>query len=440
MQPIQILAIGFGVIILLGGILLSTPLVTGDGKSVNFIDGLFIATSSTCVTGLSLFDIYSEYNFLGQLVMLLLIQIGGLGFIAVAMSFSKLVGNKLSLYQRTLMSESIGALKYGGLQKLMRQMVIGTLTIEAIGAVIIALRLILQNMPVGKAIWFGIFHSVSAFCNAGFDLMGYYKEGSSLITFNSDPVILITIMTLIVVGGIGFIVWNDVVENGRNFRKYALHSKIMISFTAALILIGALLFFLMENNNAFGNMNVMDKITNSFFASITARTAGFASVDYTEVSNGSQALTMILMLVGAGPGSTGGGLKITVVAVIFMGIQANILNYRDYSIFKRTVPESIRMSALSTAAAYIILMLTGLFLLIVLNPTIPIAALMFEAISAIGTVGLSLNLTPTFGAASKLILIILMYAGRVGSLSVAMAIVRKKLIPKISYPEEKITV
>ena len=439
MQPIQILAIGFALIIFIGGVLLSTSFVAKSGEPARFIDGLFIAASSTCVTGLTVFDIYEHFNFLGQLIMLMLIQIGGLGFIAIAMSFAKLVGSKMSLYQKTLISESVGALKYVGMNKLMKHMILGTFVIETLGALIIAARMS-QSLPLLKAIWYGIFHSISAFCNAGFDLMGYYASGSSLITKNSDPIILITIMILIASGGIGFIVWNDVLEHRFEFKKYALHSKIMLSFTAVLIFFGAALFFLLEYKYSFADMTMGDKVLNAFFASVTARTAGFASVDYTEVSSGGRVLTMILMLIGAGPGSTGGGMKITVFAVIIMGIQANILNYHDYSIFKRTIPDPIKMRALSSAAAYVILMLTGTFVLVALNPLLSIDSLMFEAVSAIGTVGLSLNLTPGLNSASKIVLIILMYAGRVGSLSVAMAIARKKLIPKISYPQEKITV
>lgn len=439
LTPIQILAIGFGLIILVGGILLSLPICNNNGKCTPFINGLFTATSSTCVTGLSVYDIYSQYNLFGQFIILVLIQVGGLGFIAVAMIFSSLLGSKITLRQKTLIAESIGATKYNGLILTIKRMFCGTVLIEGIGAIIIASRL-MSDLGFKQATWFGIFHSVSAFCNAGFDLFGKFAPGSSIITKNNDLYIEFTVMFLIVSGGIGFIVWNDMAKYKFNFKKYPLHSKIMLTFTAALILIGAIFFYMLEHNNAFSEMTLSEKITNSLFASVTPRTAGFASVDYSNMSAASRGLTMILMLIGAGPGSTGGGMKVTTIIVVILGIQASVLNYNDYSIFRRRIPDSVKVRAFSNAGAYMSLLFLTTFLLLILNPSVSFEAIMYEAISALGTVGLTLGLTPGLSVTSKILLISLMYLGRLGSLSIAMAVARKKFIPKISYPEENITV
>lgn len=439
LTPIQILSIGFGLIILIGGILLSLPICNKDGKITPFINGLFTATSSTCVTGLSVYDIYSQYNLLGQFTILVLIQVGGLGFIAVAMIFSTLLGSKITLRQKTLIAESIGATKYGGLILTIKRMFYGTVLIEGLGAIIIASRLI-SDLGLKRALWFGVFHSVSAFCNAGFDLFGIFSPGSSIITKNQDPYIEFTIMFLIVSGGIGFIVWNDIAKYRFNFKKYPLHSKIMLTFTGILIILGAIIFYSLEHDKAFCGMPLGGKLMNSLFASITPRTAGFASVDYANMSTASRGLTMILMLIGAGPGSTGGGMKVTTILVVILGIQANVLNYNDYSIFRRRITNSVKKRAFSSTSAYMVLLLLTTFLLLILNPSVSFEAIIYEAISALGTVGLTLDLTPHLSTASKILLISLMYLGRLGSLSIAMAVARRKFIPKISYPEESITV
>lgn len=436
--PVQILAIGFFAIILLGGIILSLPISSRNGADISFINALFTSTSATCVTGLSVVDTYTQFNFFGQLIILILIQIGGLGFMGIAMTFAFAAGSKITLFQRTLLMESLGSLHIGGVVKIIKRMLIGTAVIETMGAILIASRLI-PRVGVAEGIWFGIFHSVSAFCNAGFDILGRFQPGSSLMLFADDPLIEITIMVLIASGGIGFIVWNDIATHKFNFKKYALHSKIMLTFTAALILTGALLFFIIERSHSFSGMSTGEQVLNSFFASVSPRTAGFASVDYADMSTAGRFLTMLLMFIGAGPGSTGGGIKVTTFVTLILSIYSNLKNYNDLSIFRRRLPSDAQRKALSSMASYISLVIACTFCLLLLNPSLTTESCFFESLSAMGTVGLTMGITSTVGTLSKICLITLMYCGRLGSIAVAMAIVRRKVIPKISYPEEKIT-
>lgn len=437
--PIQILAIGFATIILLGGTLLSLPICSKTGEGIPFIDGIFTAASATCVTGLSVYDVYSQFNFLGQFIILLLIQVGGLGFMGVAMTFSFLMGTKITIFQRALLMESIGTIHMGGVVKVIRRMLYGTLIFEAIGAIIIASRFI-GDLGFLRGVWYGIFHSISAFCNAGFDILGVYQPNMSMMPFSDDPILLITVMVLIVSGGIGFIVWSDVIDYRLNFRKYALHSKIMLSFTAVIILIGAVVFMGLEWNHGFSQMGTGEKVLNGFFCSVTPRTAGFATVDYTQLSTAGRYFTMVLMAIGAGPGSTGGGMKITTFAVIILAMYSYSKHYNDLSIFKRRLTADARRKAFSSSSSYLALILIVTFVLLILNPNAGSETCLFESFSALGTVGLSTGLTASTGAFSKGLLIFLMYCGRLGSISVAMAIARRKIIPKISYPEEEITV
>lgn len=437
--PVQILAIGFGLIILIGSFMLSSPLCNKSGESIPFINGLFTSTSATCVTGLAVYDTYTQFNFLGQFIIILLIQIGGLGFMGMAMTFSFLIGSKITIFQRSLLMESIGTLHIGCVVKTIRRMLFGTLFFEGLGALIISFKFI-PKVGFWQGLWYGIFHSVSSFCNAGFDLLGRFDPGSSLTRFSDDPVLLITVMTLIATGGIGFIVWGDIVDHKFHFRKYALHSKIMLCFTFLMILLGAVAFYFIEGPNSFGQMPTDEKILNSFFASVSPRTAGFASVDYADMSTAGRFLTMFLMFVGAGPGSTGGGIKLTTFATLLLSMYSYAKHYQDLSIFRRRLPAEAQRKAFSSIASYVMAVLLCTFCLLVANPAITAESCLFESLSAMGTVGLTMGITSDLGTFSKLCLIILMYCGRLGSIAVAMAIARRKIIPKISYPEEKITI
>lgn len=439
LQPVQILAIGFGLIIFIGGLILSTPLCSRSGDWTPFINGLLTSTSATCVTGLATYDTYTHFNFFGQLIIILLIQIGGLGFMGFAMSFSFISGNKITIFQRTLLMESLGSNHVGGVVRMIKRMLLGTAIFEIVGALLMSLVFV-PKLGVFNGIWSGIFTSISAFCNAGFDLNGQLSPGSSMTLFYNSPVVLITIMVLITTGGIGFIVWSDICDHKLNFRKYALHSKIMLSFTALLILVGAILFLIMESGHSFANMSTGDKVLNAFFASVTPRTAGFNTVNYIDMTTAGRFVTIILMVIGAGTGSTGGGLKVTTFVTLILALYSQTKNYQDLSIFKRRLQRSAQKDASSSFASYAGLIIVITFLLLMANPGETAESCIFESVSALSTVGLTMGLTAAAGWCSKLCLIFLMYMGRLGSIAVAMAFIKKNVIPKISYPEEKITI
>lgn len=438
LSPAQILAIGFALMILAGSLLLSLPLCSRDGEGIPFIDGLFTAASATCVTGLTVYDIYTQFNFFGQSIILLLVQIGGLGFMGTAVLFSFALGSRIGIFQRSVLMESIGTPHIGGVVRVIRRMLIGSLFFEAAGAVIIAARFIPRLGPA-QGIWYGIFHSVSAFCNAGFDLMGRWQPLSSLTGFQGDFVLQITVMVLVVSGGIGFLVWNDIADHRLRFRKYTLHSKIMVTFTALLILIGTAAFLLIEGGSAFDHMAPSEKILNALFASVSPRTAGFNTVGYTDMTTAGRFLTMLLMFIGAGPGSTGGGVKVTTFVTLLLAVYSSAKRCRDLSIFRRRLEDDAQKKAFSAIALYMLAVLAGAFVIMLDAPSLPAESCLFESLSAMGTVGLTQGITPELGSASKLCLAMLMYAGRAGSLTVAMAIARRRIIPKIRYPQERIT-
>jgi len=318
-------------------------------------------------------------------------------------------------------------------------MLFGTLIIEGVGAILLAIRFV-PMFGVGQGIWYGIFHSISAFCNAGFDLMGQKSPGSSLTLVADDPVILTTIMVLITTGGIGFIVWSDICDNRLNFKKYALHTKIMVTFTIGLILFGAVLFLMLENNAVLAGMTPGEKVLNAFFASVTPRTAGFNSIDYMDMTRAGRMLTMFLMAIGAGTGSTGGGLKVTTFVTLILALYSQAKSYNDLSIFRRRLQKNARRDAMSSLSSYMALIIVCVFLLLIANPSVTLESCTFEAISALSTVGLTMGISGSAGAFSKICLMVLMYCGRLGSIAVAMAFVRRKVIPDLSYPEESITI
>lgn len=438
LTPGQILAIGFAVIILTGALLLTLPACSRGGRGLPFLSALFTSTSATCVTGLAVCDTYTQFSFPGQLVIMCLIEIGGLGFIALAMTFSFLVGKRISFFQREILMASAGTQHVGGVVRLVKRTLIGSLVIQSLGATVMACRLV-PMMGIEKGIWYGIFHAVSAFCNAGFDLMGTLSPSSSLTLFADDPVMEITVMLLIIIGGIGFVVWNDIAEHRTRFREYTLHSKIMIRFTLALVIGGAAVFFLLERGHAFSGMGTGETVLNSFFASVTPRTAGFNSVDYNSMTEAGRVFTMLLMFIGAGSGSTGGGVKVTTFATIILSLRASAKNYNSVSFAKRRLPDSAQKKAMSSMSAYVLLVIASVFVLLISDPNVTFESGLFESLSAIGTVGLSMGITSSLSAISKLALIILMYCGRLGSISVAVVLMRRKNIAKISYPEEDVT-
>ncbi|OQB14986.1 MAG: Ktr system potassium uptake protein B [Firmicutes bacterium ADurb.Bin193] len=435
---IQIIAICFAGIILLGAIFLALPIASKDGNSLSFIDALFTSTTATCVTGLVVVDTYTQFSLFGQIVIICLIQLGGLGFMTVATLFLMMARRKIGLAERGLLADSVNAFQIGGIVRLVRRVIICTVIFEGIGAILLAIRFSAQ-MGVLTGIYYGIFHSISAFCNAGIDLMGRYAPYTSLIPYRSDILVNLTIMALIVIGGLGFVVWNDVMEHRLRYAYYKLHTKIVLLSTAALIFAGAILFYIMESGNTLAGMSFTDKVMVSLFGSITPRTAGFNTVDTASLSEGGSVLSMLLMLIGASPGSTGGGIKTTTVMVILLATISYIRNNDDINIFHRRLDASILKRSYCSATIYIFLTILGVFLLIT-TQGLPIKDAAFEVLSAIGTVGLSTGITRELNTMSRIIIILLMYSGRVGSLTLAMAIMARVSKSNTRNPEEKIII
>ncbi|HNZ40542.1 MAG TPA: TrkH family potassium uptake protein [Clostridia bacterium] len=438
LTTMQIIAIGFVVIILIGALLLSLPAASKDNTRIPFINALFTATSALCVTGLATYDTYTQFTLFGQIVILVLIQTGGLGFMSMAGMIFLMLGKKIGLRERGLLMETMGSPQIGGVVKLLRKIIITSFAIEIVAATILSIRFI-PLLGTAKGIYYGIFHAISAFCNAGFDLMGVFSPRSSLTFFDTDIVVNIVIMSLIVVGGLGFVVWDDIMDNKLKFSKYRLHTKIVLIGTAVLITVPAVIFFFLESNNTLEGMTFGEKILVSLFQVITPRTAGFNTVDMTELSEGASFLTVLLMMIGANPGSTGGGIKITTMFVIILTIKAYITHEPDLNVGGKRLEDFIPRKAFSIAAIYLSLTLLACFLIISFQ-SISVKDAMFESFSAIGTVGLSTGITPELNILSKIAVIILMYCGRVGSLTVIAALAGDKPRPNVRLMEERIII
>lgn len=433
----QILSFGFAALIIIGALLLCLPMASKSGSGIPFLNALFTSASATCVTGLVVYDTWTQFSYFGQAVILLLIQIGGLGFMAVAILFSFAVGRRIGLRERSLLAEAVSSMQVGGVVRLVRRMLIGTALFEGIGALLLAIRFV-PIFGTGQGLWFSIFHSVSAFCNAGFDLMGSRSQFSSLTSFYGDPLVILTIAMLIITGGIGFVVWNDLIENRFCFKKLHLHTRVAIFFTLVMLLLGTVAFAFLEYNGTMRSMNFGTRMLSSFFQSVTPRTAGFNSIDMASLTDGSKFITMLLMFIGAAPGGTGGGIKVTTFAVMAASVMAQLRAREDVNLFHfRLETEAIRR-AFCGAAVYLAMTVAGTLILCAQGQMLTAAA--FEAFSAIGTVGLTVGITTTLPALSRIAIILLMYAGRVGSLTVFMAVARSNHIGKLKNPVGKIIV
>ncbi|WP_313344287.1 TrkH family potassium uptake protein [Sedimentibacter sp.] len=425
-------------IIFLGGLLLSLPLSSKSGTATPFVDSLFTSASAFCVTGLIVYDTFTHWSLFGQSIILLLIQIGGLGFMTVITLFSLFLRRKIGLKERRLLMESANTLKIGGIVLLVKKIIIGTIIFESVGALILTLSFY-PEMGLREGLFYGIFHSVSAFCNAGFDLMGKYGQFSSLTNYSSNIVVNITIMTLIISGGIGFVVWDDIVKTRVCFRKFQLHTKIVLITTAALILISALLLFVIESNHGMINMSIKEKILASLFQSITPRTAGFNTINLNEFSEGGILLTIILMIIGGSPGSTAGGIKTTTFITLLIAAWASAGQCTDILIFKRRLETDTLKKASAITTIYMTIALISIIVISTIQE-FPLKEIMFEVFSALGTVGLSLGITPSLNVLSKIIITLLMYGGKVGVLSIAAVIAEKKESALLSRPFEKIII
>jgi len=437
--PTKILVFGLMTIILIGALLLMLPIASRDRTVTPFVDTLFTAGSATCVTGLIIYDTYTHWSFFGQLVILGLIQIGGLGFVTMAIAVVTFTKRKIGLSQRIVMQESIAGPRVGGIVRMARFAISGALIFEGAGAILMSTSLI-PRFGIFKGIYFSIFHSVSAFCNAGFDLMGSIEPRTSLIHFNDDPMIILTIAFLIIIGGLGFFVWDDIKANRLNWQKYTLHSKMVLTTTAFLITAGTLLILVIEYNApSFKGMNFFEKVLNAFFQAVTPRTAGYNSVNTGIMLESSLSLTILLMLIGGSPGSTAGGVKTTTFATLMLNIVTVSKRRSAIQIFHRRIDDSTLRSAVTITTIYIMLFFFAALSISVVDGFTMLESL-FESASAIGTVGLTTGITPGLSASSKLILTFLMYFGRVGCLTLIYAIATSNGPELSKQPYEKIAV
>lgn len=433
-NAVQVLAIGFLSLVLIGAILLSLPISSISGEYTNFLDSLFTSTSAVCVTGLVTLNTVEHWNLFGQIVIIILIQIGGLGFMSFTALFAIMIKKRITLKERLLLQESMNTFGIQGMVRLIRYILAFTLSVELLGALLFSTQFIPEYGWV-KGVYFSIWHSISAFCNAGFDLLG-----SSLVNYSGNVVVILTASALIIIGGLGFTVWSEV-YNYKGYKKLSLHSKVVILITVALLLGGTILMFLFEfnNPNTLQNMNVVDKVTNSFFAAVTPRTAGFNSISTDGMSMAGKFLTIILMFIGGSPGSTAGGIKTATIGIVVLTIISIVQGKEDTEIFGRRLAKDAVYKAMAVFMMGLAIVL-GVTMILSITETASLEYILYEAASAFGTVGITLGLTPQLSVIGKIVIIITMYLGRVGPMTVVLALASKKRKNNYKYPEDKILI
>lgn len=434
----QFIALGFFLVIFAGACLLMIPAATREGESTSFINALLTATSATCVTGLIAYDTYQHWTLFGQLIILLLIQIGGLGFITIGVGFSVLFRKRIGLRQRDLLKESVSAMELGGIIRLWRKIIAGTFLVEGIGAVILAIRFSF-DFGILKGIYYGLFHSVSAFCNGGFDLMGINEAYSSMAAYVEDPVVNLVICLLILIGGLGFVVWKDLQENKWHWKKYSLHTKVVMYMLILLVAGGTLAMYLCERNNTLDGLSGWGKFWASLFGAVTARTAGFNTTDTGALTPAGKMVTMILMFIGGNPGSTAGGVKCTTIAVINAYIYSSLRGNSGTNMFRRRVSEEIIQKAFLVFSLHMFLTVCSTALILATS-NLAMDDVLFEVISAVSTVGMTTGITRDLNTFGRMIIILLMYCGRIGSMTFAISLIQRREAQKIKYPVERITI
>lgn len=430
----QVLALGYLAAILIGSALLSLPFATKQGESTSYLNALFTSTSATCVTGLAPYDTGTHWSLFGQIVILLLIQLGGLGFMTFVSVIFQIFGRGMSLHSRRALMTSAGSRKLSGVQPLVKRVFIGTFVSEVLGACLLSIRFI-PDFGAANGIYFAVFHSVSAFCNAGFDLMGKVG-GASLTAYALDPLVILTVSALIIVGGLGFCVWGDVIDCRGNPKKFQLNTRIVLIMSAVLIVVACTLFMVFEwNNPVYEGYDFGNKLLVSFFNAVSPRTAGFYSTNPAALTDSGYLLTIVLMFIGGASGSTAGGIKVGTFAVIVMGMLAAFRGKTDIELGKKRIESSLLSQALAILTACLMITLTATLIICAVEPdAVGFQSALFECVSAIGTVGLSMNLTATLGVASRIIIMLLMYAGRVGILTLALALGEKRTSAGIRKP------
>lgn len=440
MNTTRLIAVIFFGIICVGAGLLMLPAASRDGRSCSFLDALFTATSATCVTGLTPFDSWTQWSDFGQVVLLCLIEIGGLGFMSAATLVVFLFRRKVGLRQRMIMAQALSLNEMNGVVRLQRTVLVGSLSMEAIGALILTCRFWPQY-GFSTALRWGVFHSVSAFCNAGFDIFGELAPGSSLQLFQNDPVVLLTLGLLIVIGGLGFLVWEDIGEK-RSFRKLTVYSKLVVSATASLLLAGWVLTCVLEWNNpqTLGGMPLWQKLLNGLFQSITLRTAGFDSINQAGLTEAGKAVAAVFMLIGGSSGSTAGGLKTVTVLVLLLFVSSRARGRSTVTVFCRTIPDSQVMNAMTISLIMIVLAMFGGIFISATSP-IGFTDAFFEAVSALGTVGLTAGATGLLSVPAQILIIIFMYFGRVGVLTISLGfLMGDRAVERYRYAETSLLI
>ena len=440
LSPTQIIALVFAGLILLGAVLLSLPAASRSGSSCGFFPALFTSTSATCVTGLVLYDTWTQWSGFGQTVILCLIEIGGLGFMSAASMVVFLLRKKAGLKQRMVMAQALSLNDMDGVVQMQKLVILGSLSVQAAGALILFLRFLPEYGARQAAIW-GVFHSISAFCNAGFDIFGSIAPGQSLIPFNNDPVVCLTLAFLITVGGLGFFVWEEVVRV-RKFKKFSVYTKLVLLATMFILVAGTGLVLLLEwdNPNTLGNMPLGQKILNAFFQTATLRTAGFAALDQGQLTDAAKAVSMVIMFIGGSSGSTAGGLKTVSFVVLLMFIWAKARGRSHVHAFRRSIPAEKATDAMSIAGIMLVLALFGG---IFLSATSSVGFLdgLFESVSALATVGLTTGITPVMSTASQVLIIAFMYFGRVGILTISLGfLMGNRVEERIRYADTNLLI
>lgn len=438
LNEVQILTLGFVSIILIGAVILSLPISSKNGNYTNFLDSLFTATSSVCVTGLVTLDTGTYWSTFGQCIILMLIEIGGLGFMSLTTFIYILIGKKITFRERMIVQEAINVFDIQGIVRLVKHILLFTISVQGIGAIFLSF-MFAKDYGALKGIFYGVFHSVSAFCNAGFDLIGNYN---SITGYNTNTLFILVISALIIVGGLGFGTLSNILHV-KDGKRLSANAKLVITTTISLLLIGTIAFFLLEYNNpeTLGNMTFKNKVLNSFFASVTPRTAGFNSISIDGMTDSSKILTIMLMFIGGSPGSTAGGIKTTTFGLIILTVICVVKGRDDTESFGRRFNKELVYKAFTLFAIAIAIVLIATFILVVAEKGESFIDLLYEATSAFGTAGISTGVTQRLDIIGKIVIIICMYIGRVGPLTIIFALTkRKKKKINYKYPEGKLLI
>lgn len=434
----EILVLGFALVILLGAILLNMPFASKSGESVGFVNALFTAASAVAVTGLVVKDTLTHWTTFGHVIILALIQIGGLGIITMGTLFALILGRRINFRQRVVMQEAMNKITVNGVVKLAKYILIMTFMVEGIGAIILATRLIPYADSVGQGIWLSVFHSISAFCNAGFDLIGNFQ---SLTPFVEDPIVTLTVSALIIIGGLGFVVIFELLDK-KSLKKLSVHSKIVLNMTFFLLLSGYIIVLALEWNNpaTMGDLSIGGKFLSGFFHSVTPRTAGFNTLPMEQLNMGTIVMTMLFMFIGAGSAGTAGGVKVTTIGVIILTIVSTLRGRKETEGFKRVLPRDLVNKSLTIIGIAITWVILVTFVLSITEDA-DFMSIFFEVISAFGTVGLSLGITGSLSTIGKIVITITMFLGRIGPLTIFMALAQRLQVPSsIQYPDEEIMI